>query len=130
MPNYCSINSIPEFASLSKQRRREIIRQCHRADFKRHPIQEVLRRLAVTAPYVILISFHWAGVFVRISASLVWCAAAEFFLHQHRISRLVPEIRKRVGGYCVACGYDIRATPEKCPECGLTVPGNGRTGEA
>jgi hypothetical protein len=50
----------------------------------------------------------WAVVLATGALPSVWLA--------RRIRR-----QRRAAGLCPACGYDLRATPDRCPECG-TIP--------
>jgi hypothetical protein len=51
---------------------------------------------------------HWA---VALSTAVL----ALRLLH-----RCIRRRRRRTANQCIACGYDLRATPDMCPECGAS----------
>jgi hypothetical protein len=60
------------------------------------------RRTAVSVP-------HW--LVIPITAVVAFAAGS------YTLSKLRPF------GTCRKCGYDLRATPDRCPECGTSVDG-------
>jgi hypothetical protein len=61
---------------------------------------------------------YWAIVLLSGAAAAPWLRTAG--------RRLIDlRRRRRAGrGLCGRCGYDVRASPERCPECGEAVGRN------
>jgi hypothetical protein len=64
-------------------------------------------------------------VFADIRAKAVWalpfqivlsCAFAVLAIRRWRVER---RLERAKAGLCAQCGYDLRASPGNCPECGL-----------
>jgi hypothetical protein len=66
----------------------------------------VIRRTGAAVPWLLIVP-HWF-------AALSFAALPGY--------RLASRLRRRQPpGLCPSCGYDLRATPDRCPECG-TIP--------
>jgi hypothetical protein len=55
-----------------------------------------------------------------VAASLVGAVIVMLWFGRQRYRHLVAQ-RRRKSGRCMTCGFDLRATPQRCPECGTEV---------
>jgi hypothetical protein len=57
---------------------------------------------------VIVMVPYWPVMLISLAGPTMWLAGRR------------KDRRRR--GLCAACGYDLRASPQRCPECGSVAP--------
>jgi hypothetical protein len=62
-----------------------------------------------------LIMFPWGVILAVLGVMPVWWLLG---LRQDYRRK-----KRRLNGLCAGCGYDLRSTPDRCPECGQTTAG-------
>lgn len=69
-------------------------------------------------------SYFWGSsvVFPYWALVAVW-GAAVMLLFVPTAIRYLRRRRRSTAGVCPSCGYDLRTTPRRCPECGTSIPG-------
>jgi hypothetical protein len=65
----------------------------------------------------------WIPCWAVVAAGMVVPAAWIAFVAVPWVWRLRAELARRRVGLCGRCGYDMRASKERCPECGTMVMG-------
>ena len=65
------------------------------------------------------------GGFVCFAAYLVTILGIPVLLIALAYLRRDKWLERRKRGLCVRCGYDLRESPERCPECGEPAPFRG-----
>ena len=61
------------------------------------------------------------GIYDRQTLTMPWSLVVGVLA----IAPMVSRLRRRKsseGNFCRVCGYDLRATPQRCPECGAEAP--------
>ncbi len=84
-----------------------------------HVTQSSVPFLASLPSMGALFSVGTDGRFIRLPWAFLAALAAAW--PGVRLVSLLRRRHRRAAGRCASCGYDLRATPDRCPECGTLI---------
>ena len=115
---------IPQFSQLPDEVRGRVWKRCNRRTFKHWQIWVgSFVYILLATPLLWLLTIR-----IRVNSDLAMVLAMGFVLGLFLLPAMLKgpfltrHLREEIGGLCLDCGYDLRATTERCPECGSPVP--------
>jgi hypothetical protein len=120
--NHPAIRAIPpgERRILVRQTWRQLMRT---RTFWMGALVHVAIFLAFSIALRIAIPTEWMSGYLRagVVGGVAGAIGGWFWLRVCRTAH-ARAILARIGGYCLQCGYDLRASAGACPECGAPPP--------
>ena len=95
-------------------------RQRHLAEYRWQPVNRSAWRVKRSDAEYAFPGVYWFGDRVFVAHWLLSVLALP--LPVLALFRWIGRSKRCAGGQCVACGYDLRASSDRCPECGAAVP--------